>query len=149
MADIMRWDPFREALSLHDAMDRLFQESFVLPSVWPSRREMAGTLPIDMYETDNEVVVKASIPGMDPKDASITVTGNVLNIKGETKQESEGERGTYHYRERRYGSFERSISLPTEVNADKAEATFEKGVLTLHLPKAEEVKPKQVTVKAK
>ncbi|MBC7260093.1 MAG: Hsp20/alpha crystallin family protein [Chloroflexi bacterium] len=149
MADLVRWDPFREMVSLREAMDRLFEESFVRPFGPLFRAEGVSTLAIDMYETDNDVVVKASVPGVKAKDLDITVTGNMLTIKGEVKEESEGKKGDYHYRERRYGAFQRSVTLPVDVQADKAEATFEDGVLTLRLPKVEEAKPKQITIKAK
>lgn len=149
MADLVRWDPFREMVSLREAMDRLFEESFVRPFGPLFRAEGVGTLAIDMYETDNDVVVKASVPGVKAKDLDITVTGNTLTIKGEVKEEAEEKKGGYHYRERRYGAFQRSVTLPVDVEADKAEATFEDGVLTLRLPKVEEAKPKQITIKAK
>lgn len=148
MADLMRWDPLRDAMSLREAMDRLFEESFVRPFGGPRLRS-EGTLALDVYETDNDIVVKASVPGVKPKDIDITVTGNTLTIKGETKEETEKEEGNYLYRERRYGNFQRTISLPVEVEADKADASFENGVLTLHLPKVEQAKPKQIAIKAK
>ncbi len=151
MASLKLWDPFREMVSLREAMDRLFEDSFVRPfGVYPLlQREGVSTLAIDMYETDNDVVVKASLPGVKPDDVDVTVTGNTLSIKGETKEEVDETKGDYHYRERRYGAFQRTVTLPTEVEAGKAEATFENGVLTLRLPKVEEVKPKQISIKAK
>ncbi|MFQ6059026.1 MAG: Hsp20/alpha crystallin family protein [Anaerolineae bacterium] len=147
---LMRWDPFREMMSLRDAMDRLFEESFVRPSRWlVPRWEGVGTLPIDMYETDEDVVVKASVPGVKPEELDISVTGDTLTIKGETRAEEEVKNEYYYCRERRYGAFSRSVTLPVSVKADKAEAVFKNGVLTLTLPKVEEVKPKTIKVKAK
>ncbi|RMD64112.1 Hsp20/alpha crystallin family protein [Candidatus Parcubacteria bacterium] len=144
---LMRWEPFRELITLREAMDRLFDEAFTRPL---SLFEGWGSLPlVDMYQTDNEVVVKATLPGVKPEDLQITVTGDVLTIKGEVKQEEEVKNATYHLRERRYGTFARSIPLPVPVVADKAHAEFENGILTLTLPKAEEVRPKTITVKAK
>lgn len=144
---LMRWEPFRELITLREAMDRLFDEAFTRPL---SLLEGWGSLPlIDMYQTDNEVVVKATLPGVKPEDLHITVTGDVLTIKGEVKAEEEVKNATYHLRERRYGTFSRSIPLPVPVVADKAKAEFENGILTLTLPKAEEVRPKTITVKAK
>jgi HSP20 family protein len=102
-----------------------------------------------MYETDDAVVVKAAIPGVDPKDVEINVTGDTLTIRGEIRKEEEVKEENYLRRERYYGSFCRSFLLPTRVVADDAEAVFENGVLTLTLPKAEEVKPKSIKVKAK
>jgi HSP20 family protein len=149
MANLVRWDPVRDMVSLREAMDRLFEESFVRPRNWPATAEGAATLALDVFETQDEITVKASIPGMKPEDIDISVTGDTLTIKGETQEEKEEKDGNYHLRERRYGAFQRSVVLPTLVNADKAEAEFKNGVLTLSLPKVEEVKPKSIKVKAK
>ncbi len=104
---------------------------------------------LDMYQNENEVVIEASIPGVDPDDINITIAGEVLTIKGEVKQEKESKSADYHVQERKYGSFSRSITLPTQIVAEKANAEFKNGILKLTLPKAEEVKPKTITVKAK
>jgi HSP20 family protein len=151
MADIVRWDPFREAVSLREAMDRLFNESFLHPwgDSWSLLPGEARGVPLDMYETDKDVVVKASVPGMKPEDIQVTVTDDVLTIKGELKAEQEIKRENYHMQEHRYGSFQRSVRLPAPVKSDKAEAVFENGVLTLTLPKTEEVQPRLIKVKAK
>lgn len=151
MASLRRWDPLREMVSLREAMDRLFEDSFVRPftGLPAIQREGVITPAIDMYETDNDVVVKTALPGVKPDDVDVTVTGNTLNIKGEMKEEFDETKGDYHYRERRVGAFHRAVTLPVEVEAGKAEASFDNGVLTLRLPKAEEVKPKQITIKAK
>jgi len=144
---LQRWEPFREMLSLRNAMDRLFEDSFVRPSrLWP---ELGGELAVDMYQTANDVVVKAALPGLKPEEVDISITGDTLTIKGEHKEEKEVKDEDYFYKERRYGGFSRSVAIPVQVKSDKAEATFENGVLTLTLPKAEEVKPKQIKVKAK
>ena len=149
MADLIRWEPFRDLISLREAMDRLFEESFV----WPRAGWLAPlgpeTLAVDMYETDEDVVIKTSVPGVKPEDIDITITGDTLTIKGEVKAEEKVEKANYIRRERRYGAFSRSLTLPTSVVAEKAKAEFENGVLTLTLPKAEEVKPKTIKVKAK
>jgi HSP20 family protein len=102
-----------------------------------------------MYQTDDEVVVRAALPGFKPDDVQINITGDVLHIKGEMKHEEEKKEKAWHMREQRWGAFERSVALPTDVVADKARAEFENGVLTITLPKAEEVKPKAVNIKAK
>ena len=149
MSKLTTWEPFRELISLREAMDRLFEESFVRPRadwLWPYGPE---TLAVDMYETPENVVVKTAIPGVKPEDIDITITGNTLTIKGETKAEEEVKRENYIRQERRYGAFSRSLTLPTKVVAEKAKAEFENGILTLTLPKAEEVKPKVIKVKAK
>jgi HSP20 family protein len=136
-------------VSLRDAMDRLFEESFVRPRGRLASYEGVGTLALDVFESEDDVTVRASIPGVKPEDIDLSVTGEVLTIKGETQEEKEEETGNYHLRERRYGAFQRAVNLPTLVNADKAQATFENGVLTLTLPKVEAVKPKSITIKAK
>jgi HSP20 family protein len=145
---MMRWEPFKEMMTLRQAMDRLFEDSFVkAPRLWPD--SLGGDVLLDVYQTPNDVVVKASLPGIKPEEVDISITGDVLTIKGEHKEEKEVKEKDYLVKEHRYGSFSRSISVPVSVKSDKAEATFENGVLTLTLPKAEEVKPKQIKVKAK
>lgn len=148
MANIVRWEPFRDLVSLREAMDRLLEDSFVSPRGFLTQARGAGALPLDMYETDQDVIVKASVPGVKPDDIDITITGDVLSIKAETTEETEVKEGCYHCHERRVGSFSRSVSLPVSIQADKAEAKFEHGILTLTLPKAEEIKPKSIKVKA-
>ncbi len=151
MADLIRRDPFRGAISLREAMDRLFEKSFVHPfGGWPLLEGEAQALALDVYETDNNLVVEASLPGISPDDVDISIVGDTLTIKGEVKHEAEKEeKGRYHYRERRYGAFQRSVTLPTNVDTDAAEAVFENGVLKLTLPKVEEAKPKRIEVKTK
>jgi len=150
MRSLVRWEPFNDLISLRDAMDRLFEESFIQPSkTWLAPWRGSGQLPLDVYETDEEIVVKASVPGIKPEDIDITITGDTLTIKGESESEEEVERERYICRERRYGAFTRSVTLPGGINTDEAEASFEDGVLTLHIPKAEEVKPKTIAVKKK
>lgn len=102
-----------------------------------------------MYQTEDEVIVKATLPGLKAEDVDITVTGETLTLRGEYKQEKEEKKATYHIREQRYGSFERSVRLPADVKTDKARADFENGVLTIAMPIAEEVKPKSITIKVK
>ena len=151
MADLIRWDPLRDMVSLRDAMDRLFEESFVQPrGAWPTLAGGEQALALDVYETDDDLMVEASLPGVKPEEVDISIVGNTLTIKGEHEEQHEKrEEGKYYSRERRYGAFQRSISLPVEVNADKAQATFEDGVLKLSLPKAEEAKPKRIEVVVK
>ena len=104
---------------------------------------------IDMYQTNDDVVVKAELPGLKADDVQITITADTLTLRGEFKHESEDKDATWHIHEHRSGSFERSIMLPTEVQGDKAAAEFENGVLTVKVPKAETVKPKSIIIKAK
>lgn len=145
---IGRWEPFRDFMALREAMDRLFEESFVRPP----RRELPpaaeGTLALDVYQTEESAVVKTSVPGVKPDEIDITISGNMLTISGETKEEQEVKEENYLRRERRLGSFSRSVVLPDGLEPDKAEASFEDGVLTLTIPKAPEAKPKVIKVKS-
>jgi HSP20 family protein len=149
MAELVRWNPARDAVSLREAMDRLFEESFLRPDLFGGGESPASALPLDMYETESDVVVKASVPGVKPEDIQVTVTGDLLTIKGEFKTEEKTEKRNFLRQERRYGSFCRQLGLPSGVDSGKAEASFENGILTLTLPKVEAVKPKTVRVVAK
>jgi HSP20 family protein len=146
MPSLVRVDPFRGLWTLRSAMDRLFDET-----MGQSGTALAafGSPAIDLYQTSDDVVVKASLPGVSAKDLNISVTGDVLTLRGEVQEEKETEGAQHHIKERRYGNFTRSIALPAAVVADEADAHFENGILTLKLPKAEEVKPKTITVKAR
>jgi HSP20 family protein len=148
MASLIKWEPLSDLVSLRDAMDRLFEESFVRMRGLPTA---LGTeaLAVDMYETADSVVVKTSVPGVTPEDIDITITGNTLTIKGESESEEKVEKANYIRQERRYGSFQRSVALPESIVADGAEATYEHGILTLTIPKAEESKPKTIKVETK
>lgn len=146
MANLVRFEPIREMVRMSDAMDRLFDN--IYGRGWRDN-DFIDAPSMDMYQTPNDIVVKASLPGMKADDIQISVVGDVLTLRGETRVEEEVKDASYHIRERRSGSFARSIPLPASVQADKAKAEFENGVLTLTLPKAEEMKPKTITVKAK
>jgi HSP20 family protein len=146
MSNIIQWEPMREMMTLREAMDRLFDDAFTRPI---SASGFSGMPAIDLYQDDDEVVVKASLPGLRSGDVQISVTNGVLTLRGEFKQDEEEKEKTYHIREHRFGSFERSITLPSDVQTDKSKADFENGILTITLPKAEEVKPKTITIKAK
>jgi len=145
MADLMRWEPIRDMMTLRQAMDRLFEDSFVRPAGLGT--SAVADVAMDMFETDSEVVLKAELPGVKPEEVDVSITEDVLTIKGEHKEEKEEKEASYYRKELRYGSFSRSVRLPTSVNSEKAEAVFENGMLTLTLPKAEEVKPRQIKVK--
>ncbi len=147
MSNLTRWEPAREMMTLREAMDRLFDDAFTRP--FSMTGNLSALPAIDMYQTDDEVVVKAVVPGVKADDVQISVTGDMLTLKGETKIKDESKEKAWHIREQRWGSFERRISLPVDVVADQARAEFEDGVLTISLPKAEEVRPKTITVKAK
>ena len=150
MTNLTRWEPGREMMTLRETMDRLFDDAFTRPfSVMRDGGSNWSSLAIDMYQTDNEVVVKAAMPGIKSDEVQINVTGDVLTIKGETKHEEEKKDKAWHIREHRWGAFERSVRLPTSVISEKAKADFNNGILTITLPKSEEMKPKTITVKAK
>ena len=146
MSNLIRWEPAREMMTLREAMDHLFDDAFTRPL---TLRDGWSAPAIDMYQTDDEIVVKASLPGVKADEVQINITGEILTLKGETKQVEEKKDKAWHMREQRWGAFERAIALPTEVVADKAKAEFENGILTISLPKAEEVKPKIINIKAK
>lgn len=146
---INRYDPFREMLSLRDAMDRLFQESFVRPSGWMGNGGGTMPVPVDVLEDAHSYVVTASLPGWKPEDVNITFQEGTLTISGQYQENPEPEEGkSWHLRERRVGSFSRSFTFPSAVDPDKAEAHFENGVLTLTLPKAESARPRQIKIGA-
>ena len=146
---MIRWgEPFSELVTLRQAMDKLLEDSFVRPSRFLAGFAEAGAPAIDAYQTPNEVVVKASVPGVKLEDINIEITGDTLTVKGESKVEEEVRKENYFFQERRYGSFARSLNLPSGIQADKAEAKLEDGLLIITIPKAEEVKPKIIRVKA-
>ncbi len=143
---VSRWEPFKDFMTLRQAMDRLFEDSIVRPTrMW---QEGQGTrhVPLDIWMTDDALVVRAAVPGVKPEDVDVTIEGSTLTIRGEIKDPSEEER-TYLLQENRYGSFSRSVELGIAVQPDKAEASFRDGVLLLTIPKAEELKPKVIKVK--
>ena len=146
MSNLTRWEPMREFLTLREAMNQLFDDSFTRPL---STSGVSAIPAIDMYEENDQVVVKAALPGLKPEDVQISVTGDVLSLRGEVKSKEEPKNATYHIHEYQYGSFERVLRLPTEVQTDKARADFENGILTISLPKAEAVKPRSIAIKAK
>jgi HSP20 family protein len=148
MRDLIRWQPWSELVTLRQGMDRLFEDSFLRPGLaWRAiPREGVIQLPVDIYSTEDKVVIRAAVPGVDPDDVEITIEGDTLTIKGETKAPEDVD---YICQEHCYGPFARTFTLNVPIQIDKATAEFENGVLTLTLPKAEEVKPKTIKVKAK
>ena len=146
MSNLIRWEPDQEMVTLREAMDRLFDDAFTHPFGMAAGSHFPA---VDLYQTEEDVVVKATIPGLKAEDIQISVSGDLLSLKGEFKEENEAKEKTYHVREQRYGAFERTLSLPARVVADKAKAEFKDGILTVTLPKAEDVKPKTISVKAK
>ena len=147
MANLTRWDPFQEMVSLRDVMDQLSENALVGPALSSGQGRSGWQLPLDVTGNDDGFVVEASLPGINPDDLSIQVQENILTISGEMKQNTENKEQRYHVRERRWGSFYRSVALPMTVDASKVQAEYNNGVLKLTLPKAEEAKPKRIQVK--
>ena len=144
---IVRWQPF-STLAAEREFDRLFRDSFTTfggeREAEPSTRPWAPA--VDIYETENSIVLKAELPGIDPKDVEVRVEDNTIYLKGERKFEKETKDENYHRVERSYGSFARSFSLPNSIDADKVVAEYKDGVLNLTLPKREEAKPKTIRI---
>lgn len=140
-------DPRTEWETMWDLMDRLADEGWGRRGLGVRAGERVHLLPVDVYATQNELVIQASVPGLNPEDVEITIEGETVTIKGERKAPLENV--DYYIQERRFGPFGRTITLNIPVQADAAEASFEKGVLTLTIPKAEEIRPKVITVKGK
>ncbi|MCC7364982.1 MAG: Hsp20/alpha crystallin family protein [Dehalococcoidia bacterium] len=145
---LTRWDPTAEVASMRGLMDRLFEQSFGrFPAFRPTGEELgASTLGLDVFETNDGYVVKAAVPGVDPKDVDVSVEDDVLTIKGEFQQRDEANDEQYLRRELRYGSFQRSLRLPPTVDAERAEAQFEHGVLKLTLPKKPEARARSIKI---
>ena len=140
-----RWSPRRDVVSLRDAIDRLFEDSFIPATGFTG----GGLAPVtDVFEKGDEYHVCVELPGLKPDDVDVTATSDTVTIKGEMVEHEHPEQGNLR-KERRYGRFERTITFPTEIDPNKVEASFENGLLNLTLPKSEEVKPRPVKVKAK
>jgi HSP20 family protein len=146
MTIVRRPSPFGELLSLRQAMDRLFEDSFVTPRSWGAGGFEGMNLPLDVSSTADELVVEAALPGVKPEDVDITIENGTLTIRGRTSSERREGEGDYLVQEIRRGEYSRSVSLPTGLEPDKATASFDNGVLTLRVPKAEQVKPRQIRI---
>jgi HSP20 family protein len=145
MATLTRWDPFRELSTIQDRMNRLFQDAYT-----PSREDALSTAafspPTDVYEDENHITLKLEVPGIDEKDLDIRVENNNLIIRGERKLEKEEKQENFRRVERQYGTFVRSFALPASVDPDNVKADYDKGILSITLPKRAEAKPKQIQV---
>jgi HSP20 family protein len=142
MSNLNRWEPFRGASTLHEQLNRVFGDAF-------NREESNLTTwapAVDILETGHELLVKADLPDVDPKDLDIRVENNILTIRGERKFQKQVNESNYLRVERSYGSFARSFSLANTVNSEAIKADYQNGVLTLNIPKREEAKPKQINV---
>ena len=140
--DVIKWEPFRELSVMRDQMDRL------MGSFFRGDTSQKGLMvpELDVSETDDEILVKADLPGVDEKDLSVSLSGTNLLIKGEKKEEKEEKGKHFHRIERSFGSFQRTIALPVAVDSSRIKAEYNKGVLEIHLPKKPEAKPQQIPV---
>jgi HSP20 family protein len=143
--ELAKWTPFREVSQLRGEMDRLWQDFFEPGRRGPQPKEWIPA--VDILDTADKVTVKVEVPGMEAKDIGISLSGDILTIRGEKKVEKEEKGKNFYLAERSSGSFSRSLRLPTVVEGDKIEANYKHGVLTITCPKKEEVKPKQITIK--
>jgi HSP20 family protein len=145
---LVRWDPFRDLVSIQDELNRLFGRTFA--GVEPLRPSAAGTwMPsMDVYETEDKIVATLELPGIDPDAVDVSVEDSTLTVSGSRELSNEVKEESYHRLERRYGSFTRAITLPQTADTSKVEARFDKGVLTIEVPKVEKAKPKKIQVKA-
>jgi HSP20 family protein len=146
--NLIRWEPTREISDLRRALNRFMDDSS-MPAVWQSDELRTLVPPVDIIERENDVVVKAVVPGVSEDDLNIEVIGDTLTIRGESRETKEDKKENYFYREWRYGTFLRSMTLPAGLKTDKVDAELENGMLTLTIPKAETAKPKAIKVKAK
>jgi len=147
---IVRWEPFRDLVSLQERMNRLFDESFRGAGRGNQDDEWAlggsWAPAVDIYEQDGNIVLKAEVPGIDPKDVDVRIENNVLTLRGERRLDGEVKKESYHRVERTYGNFTRSFTLPNVVDTEKIKAEYHDGVLRMTLPKKEEAKPRQISI---
>ncbi len=144
MTVLTRWDPFREFSTLQDRMNRLFRDNY-------GDREEALTTsifapPVDVYEDEHNITLKIEVPGIDEKDIDVKIENNTLTVHGERKFEKEEKEENFRRVERQYGSFTRSFTLPTTVDAETVQAHYDKGILKIQLAKKAEAKPRQIKV---
>jgi len=138
----MQWEPFSE---LRSTMDRLFDQGFSRPWRFLTTPDYQSSFPVEIWQTDDGVALKAALPGIRPEDVDISVVGDTVTIKAQRAADSP-QNGTYYVQEIDYGSYQRTFTLPSGVEADKAEARYENGMLYLKLPKPESVRPKQIKI---
>jgi len=146
MTLITRWDPFREFVTIQDRLNRLFRESQSTEGREEALTTSTFAPPVDVYEDEHNITLKIEVPGIDEKDIDVRIENNTLTVHGERKFEKEEKEENYRRVERQYGSFTRTFTMPTTVDAEKVEANYEKGVLKVKLAKKAEAKPKQIKV---
>lgn len=144
---LVKWEPLKDLLTLQDRMNRLFDDS--VRGLRPGEEGFSNALwspAVDIYETDNELILKAELPEINQKDIDIQVENNTLVLRGERKFEKDTKRENFHRIERAYGGFARSFTLPTTIDQEKIQADYKDGILKIVMPKREEIKPKQIKV---
>jgi HSP20 family protein len=143
---ITRWDPFRDLSILQERMNRLFEDAGRGYRGDEAAATTTWSPAVDIFETENDIMVKAELPGIERKDITLNLDNNVLTLKGERKFEKETRQENYHRIERAYGGFSRAFSIPAIVDEEKIRADYKDGILTIALPKKEQVKPKQIKI---
>jgi HSP20 family protein len=143
---IVRWEPFRDLVTTQDRFNRLFNDTFARVFGGEEAAPRGWMPPVDIYETDDKLVLKAELPGIDPKDVEVRVEDNTLYLKGERKFEKEVKEENLHHVERSYGAFSRTFALPSSIDSEKVQAEYKNGLLTLTMPKREEAKPKTIKI---
>jgi HSP20 family protein len=145
---LVRWDPFRDLVSIQDELNRLFGRTFTGPVTLRPSAGGAWMPSMDVFETEDEIVAKVELPGIEPGDVEVSVEDSTLTVSGTREFSGEVDEESYHRVERRYGQFTRAIALPQTADTEKVEAHFDKGVLTIEVPKVERAKPKKIEIKA-
>lgn len=143
---IVRWEPFRDLVTAQDRFNRLFEGPFARIFGEEGITSGAWVPPVDIYEADGNLVLKAELPGVNPDDVEVRIENNTLYLKGERKCEKEVKEENFHRVERSYGSFSRTFTLPQTIDTDKVQAEYKNGVLTLTAPRCEEAKPKTIKI---
>jgi HSP20 family protein len=143
---IVRWRPFRDMMNIQDEVNRLFDDFLGRPLLRTEWSEEVWSPSVDISETEDKVIIKAEMPGLNKDEVKISLQDNTLTLMGEKKQEKVEKDANYHRVERSYGVFNRSFTLPTSVKSDKIKATYKDGILSITLPKTEEVKPKEIPI---
>jgi HSP20 family protein len=146
MASLTRWNPWNELFTMQGQVDQLFDEAFGSVLARSRNGDSTATLPVDIKQTDEAFVIRASVPGFAPEDVEVTFDQNVLSIRGNRRQDTEDQRESWVHRERRVSSLFRKVALPAEVRADEITASFENGVLTVTVPRAQKAQPKRIPV---
>jgi HSP20 family protein len=147
----MRWDPFRDLMSIQNELNRLFGQTYAgqgEQQALASRSGSAWVPPLDVFETNDKFVVTVELPGIEPDSVDVSVEDSTLTVRGERSFYRDVDENSFHRVERRYGAFARTLTLPQAADAERIEASFDRGVLTIEVPKVEQAKPRKITVKA-